>query len=53
MPLSTTVVLEEFSANLRDETDLEALNSDLLRVVQNTMQPEHITLWLRKPKEPR
>jgi hypothetical protein len=44
--------LDEFSAKLRDETDIDALNGDLLRVVRNTMQPEHVTLWLRKPEEP-
>jgi hypothetical protein len=38
--------LEVFSAKLRDETDLDSLNTELITVVRESMQPEHVSLWL-------
>jgi hypothetical protein len=45
--------LEVFSTRLRDETNLDALNDELVGVVRETMQPAHLSLSLRPDKASR
>jgi len=45
-----TKTLEAFSATLRNEVDLSQLREHLLAVVEETMQPASVWLWLRKPE---
>ncbi len=40
--------LEQFALTARDETDLDRLTAELLRVIQETMQPETVSVWLRR-----
>jgi hypothetical protein len=42
--------LEAFASKLRDETDLQNLNEELVGVVKETMQPAQAGLWLREPR---
>ena len=41
-------VLAQFALTAQDETDLDALTGELARVVQETLQPEQVSVWLRK-----
>ncbi len=46
-----TRALESFSATLRNEVDLQQLSEHLVKIVQETMQPSHVSLWLRPPEQ--
>ena len=46
-------VLARFAATARDETNLDALTAELARVIQETMQPEHVSVWLRPVEDRR
>ena len=41
-------VLAQFAITARDETDLDSLTAELARVAQETLQPEHVSVWLRE-----
>ena len=43
--------LAQFSASLRNEVDLQQLSEHLVKMVQETMQPSHVSLWLRPPEQ--
>jgi hypothetical protein len=45
--------LETFATKLREETDLDSLRGEMISVVRDTMQPAHVSLWLRSDEGPK
>jgi hypothetical protein len=44
---NTTKTIEAFSTRLRDQVDLDTLSTEVLAVVDQTMEPTRVSLWLR------
>jgi hypothetical protein len=42
------LTVEEFNSHLRDEVELAAISDKLVDVTRETMQPSHVSLWLRR-----
>jgi hypothetical protein len=49
----TARIIASFSDTLRNEMDLNSLREQLVAVVEETMQPKHVSLWLREPEQGR
>ncbi len=45
-------ILKEFALQLRDEVDIEKITEDLLNAVEQTVQPQNLSLWILKSKSP-
>ncbi len=43
-------IVQVFSPKMRDETDVDRLTGDVISVVEETIQPAHVSLWLRAPE---